>query len=158
MWNRKIDWQARKIITMIQEKNCLRSKKEKSSTSNILKSLVDAPGSTRTIRTYLNNNKIKHQKRIHRPKLTMKHKNNRLEYVHQCQNMNVKEWRKVVFSDEKKFNLDGASCFQKNWHAKNFPEENYSTRHREEGSLTILSSRKLNEERRLWRRMDFSAR
>ena len=28
IWNKKIDWQSNKIITTIQEKNCLRSKKE----------------------------------------------------------------------------------------------------------------------------------
>ena len=51
--------------------------------------------------------------------------------------MSAKEWRKVVFSDEKKFNLDGSDGFQKYWHAKNFPEENYSTRHSGERSLIM---------------------
>ena len=37
--------------------------------------------------------------------------------------MSAKEWRKIVFSGEKKFNLDGPDCFQKYWHAKNFPED-----------------------------------
>ena len=42
-------------------------KKKTLSTSKILKSLLDAPCSTRTIRRYLNNKKIKQKKRIHRP-------------------------------------------------------------------------------------------
>ena len=66
----------------------------------------------------------------------MKHKEKQLEYVRQYQTMSVKEWRKVVFSDKKKFILDDPGGFQKYWHAKNFPEENYS-RHREGGSLMI---------------------
>ena len=41
----------------------------------------------------------------------------------------LKEWRKVAFLDEKKFNLEGPDGFQKYWPAKNFQEENYSTRH-----------------------------
>ena len=48
-------------------------KKKTLSTSKILKSLVDAPCSTRIIRRDLNNEKIKQKKRIHRPRLTMKH-------------------------------------------------------------------------------------
>ena len=115
----------------------------------------------------------------------MKHKEKRQEYARQYQTMSAKEWRKVVYSDEKKFNLDGPDGFQK--YVKNFPEENYSTRHSGGGSLMIgaggfKSSGKLKlqfvsgrqkavdyvkmlndlslaqDGRRLWGRMDFSAR
>ena len=51
--------------------------------------------------------------------------------------MSAKELRKVVFLVEKKFMLDSPDGFQKYWHAKNFPEENYSTRHRGGGPLMI---------------------
>ena len=61
---------------------------------------MDATCSTRTIRRHLNNEKIKHKKRIHRPRLTMKYKEKRLEYAHQYQTMSAKEWRKVL-TDEK---------------------------------------------------------
>ena len=53
----------------------------------------------------------------------MKHKEKRLEYARQYQTM------EVVFSEEKKFSVHGSDGFQKYWHAKNFPVENYSTRH-----------------------------
>ena len=85
-----------------------------------MKSLVDAPGSTRTIIRHLNNEKIKHKKGIHRLRLTMKHK----DYACQYQTMSAKEWRKLVFLDKKKFNLDRPDGFQKYWHTKNFAEEN----------------------------------
>ena len=81
--------------------------------------------------------KIKHKKRIHRPRLTMNHKENRLEYARQYQTMIAKEWQKVVFSNEKKFNFDGLDGFRKFWHAKNFPVENYSTRQSGGGFLMI---------------------
>ena len=54
----------------------------------------------------------------------MKHKEKRLEYTRQYQTTSVKEWRKVLLLDEKKFNLDGSNGFQKYWRTKNFPEEN----------------------------------
>ena len=76
-----------------------------------MKSLVEAPCSTRTIRRHLNNEKIKHKKRIHRPKLNMKPKENRLQDARQYQTMSAKVWRKVIFSDEKEFNLDGSDGF-----------------------------------------------
>ena len=69
---------GQKIITTIQE-NCTQRKKKTSSTSTLLKTLVAAPCSTRTIRRHLNKEKIKHKKRIQRPRLTMKHKEKRLE-------------------------------------------------------------------------------
>ena len=38
--------------------------------------------------------------------VTKKHKKKRLEYVHQYQTLSAEEQPKVVFSDEKTFNLD----------------------------------------------------
>ena len=67
----------------------------------------------------------------------MKHKEKQLEYARQYQIMSAKEWLKVVFLNKKKFNLDSQNGFHKYWHVKNFPEENYSTRHSEGGSLMI---------------------
>ena len=54
--------------------------------------------------------------------------------------MSAKEWRKFFFSDEKILNLNGLAGFQKYWHAKNFLEENYSTRHSRGGSVKIWGS------------------
>ena len=48
----------------------------------------------------------------------MKHKEKRLEYARRYQTMSTKEWRNVVFSEEKKFNLIGPDGFQKYWHAR----------------------------------------
>ena len=72
--------------------------------------------------------KIKQKKRIYRPRLTMKHKEKQLKYARQYQTMSAKEWRKIVFPDEKKFNLDGPH---------GFPEENYSSRYSRGRSLTV---------------------
>ena len=46
---------------------------------------MDAPCSITTIRRHLNKLKIKHKKRIHHPRLTVKHKEKRLEYPRRYQ-------------------------------------------------------------------------
>ena len=88
-----------KLSPQFKRKN-VREVKIENFNIKILKSLVDASCSTRKFWRYLNNKKIKH-KRNHRPRLTMKHKEKRLEYARQYQTMSAKEWRKVVFSDKK---------------------------------------------------------
>ena len=90
---------------------------------------MDAPCSTRTIRRHLNNETIRHKKRIHSPRLTMKPREKRQGYARQYPTISAKEGQKVVFSNGKKFNLDGPDDFQKYWHTKHFPEGNYSSRH-----------------------------
>ena len=103
-WPEKISPQfKRRIVCEIKMKT--------SSTSKILKSLVEAPCCARTIWRHLNNEKIKHKKRIHHPRLTMKHKEKQLEYACQYQTMSSKECQKVVFSDKKKLNLDSLDGF-----------------------------------------------
>ena len=62
----KLSPQFRRIVREVKKKTL--------SISKILKSLVDAPCNTRTIRRHLNNEKIKHKKRIYHPRLTMKNK------------------------------------------------------------------------------------
>ena len=98
---------------------------------------MDSSCGTRTIRRHLNKEKMKHKKRIHRPMLTMKHKEKRMEYARQYQAISAKERRKVFFSDEKKLSLDSPDGFQMHLHAKTFPEENYSTKRSGGGSLMI---------------------
>ena len=120
----------RRIVREVKEKT--------SSISKILKSLVDAPCSTRTIKRYINKEEIKHKKRILRPRLTMKHKEKWLEYARQYQTISVNEWQIVVFSDEKKFNLDGPNGFQKHWHANFFQK--------------IITQQGLEKENLLWSR------
>ena len=69
---RKLTGRPEKLSPQFKRRNVREVKKKTSSTSKILKSLVDTPCSTRTIRRHLNDKKIKYQKRIHCPRLIMK--------------------------------------------------------------------------------------
>ena len=73
----KLSSQFKRIVREVKKKTL--------SISKILKSLLDSPCSTRTIKIHLNNAKIKHKNRIHCPRLTMKHKEERQEYSRQYQ-------------------------------------------------------------------------
>ncbi|GBN49211.1 Transposable element Tc3 transposase [Araneus ventricosus] len=47
------------------------------------------------------------------------------------------EWTSVIFSDEKRFNLDGPDGFQYYWHCLKQKEQYYSTRQQGGGSLVV---------------------
>ena len=68
---RKPTGRPEKLSPPFKRRIVYKVKKKTLSTSKILKSLVDAPCRTRTIRKHLNNEKIKYKKIIHRPRLTM---------------------------------------------------------------------------------------
>ncbi len=87
--SRKLTGRSEKLSQQFKRRIVREVKKKTSSTLKILKSLVDTPCCTKSIRRHLNNEKIKHTKRIHRPRLTMKLKEKRLEYARQYQTMST---------------------------------------------------------------------
>ena len=50
-----------------------------------------------------------------KPKLTSEHKHLRMEWCKEHMDFSEK-WRDVIFSDEKKFNLDGPDGYKYYWH------------------------------------------
>jgi hypothetical protein len=52
----------------------------------------------------------------------------------------TKEWKRVIFSDEKKFNLDGPDCYSYYWHNLNLKEVKRAKRKFGGGTVVVLAS------------------
>jgi transposase len=84
-------------------------------------------------------NIFKKKKKKRSPPLTKSHKDLRLKWAKDHMTWN-KEWHKVVWSDEKKFNLDGPDGFSYYWHDLRKEEQIFSTRVQGGGSIMIWAS------------------
>lgn len=73
------------------------------------------------------------------PPLSDAHKQARLEWARDHMTWN-KEWQKIVWSDEKKFNLDGPDGFSYYWHDLRKEELLFTTRSQGGGSVMIWAS------------------
>lgn len=71
-----------------------------------------------------------------KPKLTPQHKTNRLLFAQKYMGWKD-EWKNVIFSDEKKFNLDGPDCYSCYWHHKGSEEVPRSKRNFGGGSVMV---------------------
>ncbi|CAF4635902.1 unnamed protein product, partial [Rotaria sp. Silwood2] len=78
-------------------------------------------------------------KKKHSPALTTTHKDLQLTWAKYHMTWN-NEWNKVIWSDEKKFNLDGPDGFSYYWYDLRKEEEIFSTRVQGGGSVMIWAS------------------
>lgn len=100
---------------------------KKPSSCNQLKQSYKIKASVRTISRTLNKNGIQRRKLKKQTKLTLKHIEQRLNFGQM--HMDWKDmWHNVLFSDEKKFNLDGPDGFRYFWHVLGRDYPYYSKR------------------------------
>ena len=109
----------------------------KKQTSTEIKRELDLNYSARTVRRVLQNAKqVRYGKLKSRPPLTKTQKRLRMEFAKKYISMGDK-WNDVVFSDEKKFNLDGPDGFKYFWYDLRKEKEIFSKRSFGGGSVMV---------------------
>lgn len=83
-----------------------------------------------------NSDNLVYKKMLTGPRLTPAHIKGRQKWAHDHVDWRAR-WKKVVFSDEKKFNLDGPDGFAKYWHDLRKEERYFSKRQHGGGSVML---------------------
>ncbi|ETV69561.1 hypothetical protein H257_14797 [Aphanomyces astaci] len=105
-----------------------------------LKAYLPLEVSLRTYQRILNQAAfLEYTKRQHAPKLQQRHKDARLKYA-EDNLTNPPDWDIAVWSDEKKFNLDGPDGLQYYWHDLRHEKDQFFTRHSSGGSCMIWAA------------------
>jgi transposase len=99
-------------------------------------SATDAPVRPRTMRNYLRDKGLRFLSLRKAPFLTTAHKEKRLEFARKMAGFG-EGWKKVVFSDEKKFNLDGPDGVFHYWADPKLDRAIFSTRSSRAGGVMV---------------------
>lgn len=115
----------------------LKTAKQRGMSAARIKSTLSLPVSKRTVQRVLKANpNLKYVKRKKTPRLTARHQEARIKWARD----RVREgtvWASVIFSDEKKFNLDGPDGLNYYWHDIRNEEETRFSRQNGGGSLMV---------------------
>lgn len=121
--------QDRRAIVREASNSCLSAAK--------IRAKVGVSASVSTVRRVINSAKhLKFQKMKKKPPLNEQRKAKRLVFAKQHMTWQ-NEWKKVVFSDEKKFNMDGPDGFQHYFHDLRKEELILSRNHSRQGGVMV---------------------
>lgn len=134
----------RSTITERQKRKIIRLAGVEHFTASEIKGNMHLQVTNRRIRQILHgSNHLQYEFRSPVVQLTRKHKEARLRFAHKYMLWD-EEWDNVIFSDEKKFSLDGPDGSQKYWHDTRTKIETYVKRNMGGGSLMVWAAFSVN--------------
>lgn len=108
--------------------------------SSQIKTSLNIPLSRRTVQRIIAScPHMRYLKRKMQPRLGPQHIHGRLSWAQQVSSW-TDQWKKVVFSDEKKFNLDGPDGWQYYWHDLRKEPQYFSRRVQGGGSVMVWAA------------------
>lgn len=123
-----------------QKRRLIRCASQSTKSAKCLRNDVGLQVSPRTVCRILNASKqLVYRKMKKRPQLSKQHIKNRKQFAISHMSW-TKEWHKIIFSDEKKFNLDGPDGFAYYWHDLRKENRVFSTRQSGGGSVMVWAA------------------
>lgn len=128
------------VLTTRDKRSVLRQASNSTLSASEISTLAGVNGHLRAVQRVLEHcPTLSRQKIEHKPPLTPRHKDARLAFAKKHMSW-TKEWNKVIFSDEKKFNLDGPDGFHYYWHDLRKEESILSKRQMGGGSVMVWAA------------------
>ena len=131
---------APSVISKRDRSHILRLASNSSLSARAIKEQTGVSASVWTVRRVLNGSRLLQRKKMKKqPPLTPWHIETRMAFAQDMMSWTT-AWQNVVFSDEKKFNLDGPDGYSYYWHDLRKEERVLSRRHTGGGSVMIWAS------------------
>ena len=125
-------------LTPAAQRRLFRAASNSSLSSRELVNELELPVSSRRVRSLLQENpNLQYTKRMAAPLLTPAHMQKRVAWAEEMVSWTAADWARVVFSDEKKFNLDGPDGMQYYWHDLRKEKQIFSKRQSGGGSVMV---------------------
>lgn len=140
-YGKKVSSGRRSIVSNSQKRRLIRNAANIFKSAAELKSENQLGVGVRRIQQILNQSKrLKYKKMKCKPKLTKSNIKARREFADKHHLYWDHQWRKIIFSDEKKFNLDGPYGFAYYWHDLRTKEKIFSKRQSGGGSVMVWAA------------------
>lgn len=129
-----------KVTTPAMDRRLVRYASTQTMSAAQIKAVTATTASLRTVQRRLSTcSHLKYVKMAKKPPLTPRHKQQRLEWCREHMSWKA-EWKFVLFSDEKKFNLDGPDGWASYWHDLRKEKRIFFSRAQGGGSVMVWAA------------------